>query len=252
VSHRSVITLLTDFGRTDSYVAEMKGVVLSRAPDATIVDVTHDVPVGDRAAAQYVLGRVWERFPPGTVHLVVVDPGVGSARRAVAIAAQGRFFVGPDNGVFTPVLAHARVVALSVPAEAAPTFHGRDVFAPAAAALAVGTPLDVLGTPVPDPVRWSPPGPRLEGGDVVGTVLMVDHFGNLITNIPRATVTDGAVVIVGARAVGSLRQTFADVASGELLAYVGSGGTLEIAVRDGSAADRLGVGRDAVVRVARD
>jgi hypothetical protein len=249
MSGRSVITLLTDFGTTDSYVAEVKGVLLARAPDATIVDVTHDLPPGDIAAAQYVLGRAWRRFPPGSVHLAVVDPGVGSARRALALAAAGHCFVGPDNGLFTALFGEARMVALPIPPDAAPTFHGRDVFAPAAAALATGARLEALGVPVASPVRRELLLPQRSGGDLLGTVLLVDRFGNLITNLPAAMMPAGAAVRVGTRAVGAIRRTFADVAPGELLAYVGSGGTVEVAVRDGSAAATLGEGRGAVVRV---
>jgi hypothetical protein len=183
------------------------------------------------------------------VHLAVVDPGVGSARRALALAAAGHCFVGPDNGLFTALFGEARMVALPIPPDAAPTFHGRDVFAPAAAALATGARLEALGVPVASPVRRELLLPQRSGGDLLGTVLLVDRFGNLITNLPAAMMPAGAAVRVGTRAVGAIRRTFADVAPGELLAYVGSGGTVEVAVRDGSAAATLGEGRGAVVRV---
>src|SRR6476620_11272589 len=142
-----IITLLTDFGTTDAYVAEMKAVLLGAVPEATLVDLTHAVPPGDIRAGAYLLGRSWHRFPAGTVHLSVVDPGVGTTRAALALRAHGHWFVGPDNGLFTPVLRDAEVeaVVLPVPAEASPTFHGRDLFAPAAAVLACGAPLDSLG-----------------------------------------------------------------------------------------------------------
>src|SRR5919198_3406452 len=142
-----LITLLTDFGTTDSYVAEMKAVLYNGAPQATLVDVTHSVPPGDVRAAAYVLARTWHRFPPGTTHLAVVDPGVGSARAALALAAGGHWFVGPNNGLFTSVLKHSEVeiVALPTPAAASPTFHGRDLFAPAAAAIASGAALHAIG-----------------------------------------------------------------------------------------------------------
>jgi S-adenosylmethionine hydrolase len=249
MSHRSVITLLTDFGTADSYVAEVKGVLLARAPDAVIVDVTHDLAPGDVSAAQYVLGRTWHRFPSRSVHLAVVDPGVGSARRALALAANGHFFVGPDNGLFSALLDDARVVALPVAPAASPTFHGRDVFAPAAAALAAGTRLETMGAPHPTPVRRELPAPRASGGDLLGTVLLVDRFGNLITNVPAAMLLPGAVVRVESHVVGPVRGTFADVMPGGLMAYIGSGGTLEIALRDGSAAATLGVTRGVPVRV---
>src|ERR671933_2554401 len=141
-----VVTLLTDFGTADGYVAEMKGVILSHAPEAQVVDLTHDVPPQDVEAGRLAVARYWRRFPQGTVHLAVVDPGVGSARAALAVASDGRWLVGPDNGLLSPALlvAGARAVVLPVPPTAAPTFHGRDVFAPAAAALALGTPIDAL------------------------------------------------------------------------------------------------------------
>src|SRR5919112_2044056 len=144
---RPIVTLLTDFGTADGYVAEMKGVILASVPDATLVDVTHDVPAQDVEAGRLAVARYWRRFPPGTVHLAVVDPGVGSARAALAVASDGRFLVGPDNGLLSPALlrAGARVVELAVPPTASHTFHGRDVFAPAAAALATGTAVDALG-----------------------------------------------------------------------------------------------------------
>src|SRR5512138_1753 len=149
---RRIITLLTDFGTADGYVGEIKGVLLSRVPDVSVVDITHDITAQDVESARLTLARVWRRFPSGTVHLVVVDPGVGSYRQALAVESDGRFLVGPDNGVLSPalLLPSARVVVMPMPPSAAPTFHGRDVFAPAAAELASGTPLDALGTPVLD------------------------------------------------------------------------------------------------------
>ena len=141
---RPLVTLLTDFGTADGYVAEMKGVILSAVPDATVVDVTHDVPPQDAEAGRLVVARYWRRFPRGTVHVAVVDPGVGSSRAALAVASDGWFLVGPDNGLLSPALlaAGVRVVSLPVPPNAAPTFHGRDVFAPAATMLLSGAPLD--------------------------------------------------------------------------------------------------------------
>src|SRR2546427_4971224 len=128
-----LVTLLSDFGTTDSYVAEMKGVILSAVPAATLVDITHAVPPGDVRSGAYLLRRTWHRFPPGTIHLAVVDPGVGTERAAFALQVRGHAFVGPDNGLFSPVLrdVEAQIVTLVVPAGASPTFHGRDVFAPA-------------------------------------------------------------------------------------------------------------------------
>src|SRR5918912_2961700 len=151
---RPVVTLLTDFVTADGYVAEIKGVLLTRAPEAQVVDITHDIPPQDVECGRLAVARYWRRFPEGTVHVAVVDPGVGSARAALAVASDGRWLVGPDNGLLSPALlvAGARAVALPVPVRAAPTFHGRDVFAPAAASLALRTPLDALGSPMLDVV----------------------------------------------------------------------------------------------------
>ncbi len=246
---KPVVTLLTDFGLRDSYVAEMKAVILTHAPHVTVVDLTHGVPPGDIAAARYLLHRSWGRFPSGTVHVVVVDPGVGSPRRALAVSAGGHSFVGPDNGVLESVLDDAVVVSLPVGSEAAPTFHGRDVFAPAAARLALGTPIGQLGTTVSDPVRLPFPVPERRGETVVGQVVYVDRFGTLVTNIPGVGLAPGATVVVGGEHAAMVQRTFADVEPGILVAFVGSGGTLEIAVRDRSAAQSTGTGVGGEVRV---
>jgi hypothetical protein len=245
-----IVTLLTDFGTADGYVAEVKGVLLSRAPGCAVVDLTHDIEPGDVAAAAWAIARAWRTFPPGTVHLCVVDPGVGTARRAIAVEADRRFLVGPDNGLFSKVFeaGPVRVVAMPVPPHAAPTFHGRDVFAPAAAALARGEPLDALGTILPDPVRLAAPRHTVVGEQVVGEVVHVDRFGTLVTSIPAARIAEHAAVRIGAYDL-VLSTTFADVGTGEPVAFVGSGGTLEIAVRDGRADAVLGQGRGAEVRV---
>jgi S-adenosylmethionine hydrolase len=249
---RPLITLLTDFGTADSYVAEMKATLLSAAPEATLVDLTHAVPPGDLRAAAYLLGRTWHRFPQGTVHLAVVDPGVGTPRAALAFGTAGHWFVGPDNGLFTPVLRDAAVeiVALPIPPTAAPTFHGRDLFAPAAAALAGGAPLHGLGEPfLGIPHRLSYREPHYEGKSAVGEVIYVDRFGTLVTNLTPETVPDYAVIEIEGLEIGPLRRTFGDVPTGGLLAYLGSGGQVEIAVRDGSAARRLGLGVGGRIRV---
>ncbi|HJR16530.1 MAG TPA: SAM-dependent chlorinase/fluorinase [Gemmatimonadales bacterium] len=247
----SIITLLTDFGSADHYVAEMKGVLLSRAPGVTLVDITHAVSPADVRSGAYVLGRTWNRFPPGTIHLAVVDPGVGTTRAALAFSANGHRFVGPDNGVFTPVLHDAEVeaVVLPTPETASPTFHGRDLFAPAAAALAAGVPLSVLGPPFEGiPERLAYTIPHYEGKTVVGEVVYIDRFGSLITNLTSELVPTYATMEIEDLDLGPLRRTYADVTTGGLLAYVGSGGAIEIAVRNGSAARRLGIGVGGRVR----
>lgn len=240
-----ILTLLTDFGSSDYYVAEMKGVILSATADLTLVDVTHAVAPGDVRSAAYILGRFWHRFPPGTIHLAVIDPEVGTARAALALCVGGHFFVGPDNGVFTSVLHDTEVeaVALPTPADAAPTFHGRDVFAPAAAALAAGRALHTLGPAFAKiPTRLSVTVPHYEGKSIVGEVIYVDRFGTLITNLTRELVPAYATIEIEDLDIGRLQQTFGDAPAGGLLAYVGSGGAVEIAVRNGSAARRLGIG----------
>jgi S-adenosyl-L-methionine hydrolase (adenosine-forming) len=247
-----IITLLTDFGTVDSYVAETKAALLQRAPDAVLVDITHSVPPGDIRAAAYLLGRSWHRFPTGTVHLAVVDPGVGTDRAALAIAAHGHRFVGADNGLFTPVLrdAEVEIVTLEVPESASPTFHGRDVFAPAAAALAAGVLLSSLGKPLADmPHRLADVEPRYDGKTLIGQIIYVDRFGTLVSNLTPELVPEYAVVEVEGLEIGPLRRTFGDVSTGGLVAYVGSSGAVEIAVRDGSASRRLGMGVGGRIRV---
>ena len=244
---RPVITLLTDFGTADGYVGEIKGVLLARVPGAAVIDVTHDIPPQDVEAGRLTLARVWRRFPSGTVHLAVVDPGVGGERRALAVESDERALVGPDNGVLSPALlvAGARAVALPIPLSASATFHGRDVVAPAAAALALGRPLESLGTPVHDAViRRTPEPHRLSDGGIQGEVISVDRFGNLVTNL--VGLRSGVVDVHGVAL--PLRRTYADVPRGNLVAVIGSSGLIEIALRDGSAADKLRLARgDAVV-----
>jgi len=258
------ITLLTDFGTADGYVAAMKGVLAERAPGAAVDDATHEIAPGDVTAAALALSRYWRLYPPGTVHVAVVDPGVGSGRRALAGLADGRYLVAPDNGLLTRVLdeaADVALVAIENPAHmrhpVSATFHGRDIFAPAAAWLAsagAGRPdparLAELGPAVRDPVRLPWPRPwRDAHGAAHGTVVHVDRFGNLITNLPRDWAPPGGAVRVDGVEVGPVRRTYADVPPGGLVALVGSAELLEVAVRDGSAAARLGKGRGAEVVV---
>lgn len=241
-----LVTLLTDFGTVDGYVAEMKGVLLTRAPGVMLVDVTHEIPPQDVEAARLTLARVWRRFPPRTVHLVVIDPGVGSDRAALAVESDGRFLVGPDNGVLSPALlvSGARAVMLATPSGASASFHGRDVFAPAAAALAVGASLESLGAAAAAPrIRRTPEPRRLEDGALAGEVISVDRFGNAITNLVGLR---PGVVELGTTVL-AVRRTYADVAIGAPLAIVGSSGLIEVAVRDGSGARRFGLTRGSPV-----
>jgi len=257
-----LITLTTDFGLRDPFVGIMKGVVLSICPSARLVDLTHEIPPQDVLAGGLAVEAAAPFFPAGTVHLAVVDPGVGTARRAIAVRAGGSYLVGPDNGLFTFALEGDgwTAVSLTAPeyrlAEVSRTFHGRDVFAPAAAYLASGVPLERLGPTVSDPERLRRPGCRLEGGELVGEVLDADRFGNLLTSIPFARLAEipgsGALVVevVGRRLRGPV-GAYAEGGEGEPAVIVGSTGRLEIFVRAGSARDHLGAGRGTIVRVRR-
>ena len=243
---RPIVTLLTDFGTADGYVAEMKGVLLSANADTTIVDVAHDVEPQDIEGARLAVARYWRRYPPGTVHLVVVDPGVGTERAAIAVESDGRVLVGPDSGVLSPALlaAGTRVVRLPIPRSASPTFHGRDVFAPAAAHLAAGNPLASLGPEHVSPiVRRTPEPHRLADGGIAGEVIHVDRFGNAVTNL---LAPHGGVVEVQGRTL-ELTRTYADAREGDYVALIGSSGLVEIARRNGDAATGLGLHRGAPV-----
>lgn len=252
------VTLLTDFGTQDGYVGEVKGAILTRSPDASLVDVSHDIPAGDVEGGAWALGRYWDRFPEGTVHLAVVDPGVGGPRRPVAVRVSGRWFVGPDEGLLTRVLRGHTVeeARLLDPARVtgeplSGTFHGRDLFAPAAGLLAAGARPGSLGVEV-DPgslVRFEAPDVERVGDCVRGRVVHVDRFGNLITDIPSAWLAPTALIEVGGEVVSGVRVTYQAVEPGQLVAVVGSGGTLEISLRDGSAARRLRIERGHVVSV---
>jgi len=238
----SLITLLTDFGTADGYVGEMKGVLLSAAPGVTVVDITHDVPPHDVELGRLTVARYWRRFPVGTVHVAIVDPGVGSERAALAVASEGRFLVGPDNGLLSPALLMpgARAVQLPIPSHASATFHGRDVFAPAAAQLAHGVDLDALGEPAAEPVIRRTPEPRRAGdGALIGEVIAVDRFGNAITNLLGMR---GGRVSVHGREI-PVRRTYAELDPGEAGAVVGSSGLIEIVIREGRAVESLSLSR---------
>lgn len=248
------ITLLTDFGTADGFVGEVKGELLTRAPEATLVDIGHDIRPGDIIAASWALERIWDRFPEGTIHLAVIDPGGGGSRRGVIARIDGRWYVGPDNGTLTRVLGHhaaEEVRELAVAPDPDPerpssrTFHGRDVFAPAAARLAAGESPAVLGSQgdPADLVRFATPAPVRHGDSVRGSVTHVDRFGNLVTDIPARSLTPSALIEIGGEVISGLRSTYASVEADALVALVGSTGMLEISVRDGSAAERLGVER---------
>ena len=268
----SIITITTDFGTEDAYVAAMKGTMLSIAPAAQLVDVTHQIAPQDVMESAFVLRSTQPYFPEGTVHLLVVDPGVGTERRAVALRHDGHWYVGPDNGVFPLVLdgePPEAVVELDDPAAwrtEAPsaTFHGRDIFSPAAAHLAAGRSLEAIGSPIEslEPLRWAQP--TTDAGTVQGWVVHVDHFGNCITNIRRSTLRDALDLearpspetlpplkaYAGTTVLEALSSTYGDVAEEEPLLLFGSTGYLEVSVNGGNAAERLDIRKGDSIKLA--
>lgn len=251
MSRSGLVTLLTDFGPGSVYVGQMHGVILSAAPGVRVVDLAHDCPPGGVAAASYILLRSFAHYPKGTVHVAVVDPGVGSSRAILAARAHGHTFLAPDNGLLGSVLETAedpevrRVENKTMMSDpVSKTFHGRDVFAPVAARLAQGAALAEVGPETESEIAR--PGPEMDEHGVVGQVLIIDRFGNLITDIPRSALQalgdpSRIRVRVGAAFIDGVAQTFSDVARGVALTYVGSGDHLEVAVNGGRACDLLGM-----------
>lgn len=253
-----IVTLTTDFGGSSYYVGAMKGVILCIAPEAHIVDISHQIPPQDVLAAAFVLRHAAGEFPPGAVHLAVVDPGVGTQRRPLALHSNGHLWVGPDNGLFSFVLDGAEVHEIARRDLGRPTpsntFHGRDLFAPLAAHLCRGLDLAAVGPPVADPVRLAESAPCKSASRIAGHIIHIDDFGNLISNIAAADIAPwGAALCIrlGAHVITTLCRTYADVAPGAPLALVGSAGLLEVAVHRGHAARQLGVQRRAALVVEK-
>lgn len=264
----SIITLLTDFGTRDYFVGAMKGAILSVNPDAHVVDLTHEIPAHDVRAGAYTLLSACETFPAGTIHVAVVDPGVGSARRAILAECAGQLYVGPDNGLFSYVCeraGRARFTHLTnrnfFRSPVSDTFHGRDIFAPVAAALSNGVAPRDLGEQVEDPSRLPSLAPRVaDDGTIEASIIHVDRFGNCVINLTRRDLTDeliarGAAFSVNGRVIRSFRRFFDDGGEdggGELFAVWGSAGFLEIAAFQTSAAERLGARRGQIVTLTAD
>jgi S-adenosyl-L-methionine hydrolase (adenosine-forming) len=251
-----VVTLLTDFGLDDAYVGTLRGVLLAINPRARLVDLTHTVPPQDIRRASLILESAWRFFPPGTVHLAIVDPGVGTARRPIAVRAGGHYFVGPDNGLlgFCFDVPGARAVVLTKPRyhrrPVSRTFHGRDIFAPVAAHCSRGVRLAALGPPLRSPVCLPHSGPRHCGARVDGEIVLVDRFGNLLTNLRGRELpgpADRGVLRIGGARIRGLAGTYAARPRGALGAVVDSSGQIEVFVREGSARRRLGLGPGAPV-----
>jgi S-adenosylmethionine hydrolase len=252
-----IITLLTDFGLDDPFVGVMKGVIFGRHPSANVVDLCHGLRAGSVEQAAFWIERSYRYFPAGTVHVAVVDPGVGSARKAVAIRAAEHYFIGPDNGLFAGVIAGApgaevRLIdgdRLGLPAPSR-TFHGRDLFAPAAAELAAGRAgFEALGEPTTLDVTSGRAEPVVGEAGIDGVIVTVDRFGNLLSNVGEALLgeRDWDVIVAGGRC--ALLGTYADVPSGALVAVINAFGVVEVAMRDGSARARLGVDAGAALRL---
>ena len=263
MNSRTIITLLTDFGTKDTYVAAMKGVILSLHPGIVLVDLTHEVPPQDIVAGAFLLAEAIPYFPPGTIHLAVVDPGVGTNRRALAASALGHFWVGPDNGLFHLAFREdgaPNIVSLEEPryfrGSVSPTFHGRDIFAPVAAHLSLGISLDSFGPPITDPAVLPWPEPIRTNEAIRGEIVYVDGFGNLVSNIRGQDLMawlgeESYVIILGSLTINGLSRTYGDVVPGDYLALVGSHGYLEIACAQGNAAHRLRIEKGRSLAVIR-
>ena len=260
-----IITFLSDFGDEDWFVGVVHGVVREICPAARLVDLTHQIVPGDVGRAAFILEAAAPDFPAGTLHMAVVDPGVGTARRALGVRARGQCFVGPDNGVLEWALADraAEVRVLTEEryfrAPVSRTFHGRDVFAPVAAHLANGVPFEAFGPSIADPLRLSRPEPALESGVLRGAIVFVDRFGNALTNLTTSALREAFTEVpeaalevrVHSRRVQGITRSYGDAPIGTLVAILGSSGRLELAEVGGSAAIRWGIGPGDRVEVSR-
>ncbi len=246
-----IITLLTDFGAADYFVGAMKGAILSVNPNVAIIDITHEIAAHDLETAAFTLVAAFDAFPSGTIHLVVVDPGVGSSRRPIVVDACGHFFVGPDNGVFSHIYQRAkdhRVFQLTneeyFRLDVSATFHGRDVFAPVAAALTLGVSVESFGPKVADAVRLKLPAPiRLDQTHLEAAIINIDRFGNCVTNITREHLSDealqkGITLLVNGREVSAFRRFYSEESGPQDRPFIiwGSAGFLEISINRSSAA----------------
>ena len=259
---RPIITLTTDYGINDHLVGSMKGVILNINPEVMLIDITHGVMSHDILDGAITIGQAYRYYPPKTVHVVVVDPGVGTPRRPILVAADQHYLVGPDNGVFSAVYDQAEALHVwNLTSEhyfrqpMSNTFHGRDIFAPVAAWLTKSWQCSAFGEPITDFVRFSLPKPKADGNVIKGVVLKIDHFGNLMTNLtpensPALFAENAKFTIrVGNGAVSKIVPTFAGGAAGEAVAVLGSSGYLEIALNRGNAARTLAAARGAEVTV---
>ncbi|MCD6115949.1 SAM-dependent chlorinase/fluorinase [bacterium] len=252
-----LITLLTDFGTDSHYVASMKGVMLSICHDAAITDITHNIAPGDIEEAAFILSRTYSLFPPGTIHTVVVDPGVGTERKLLIVRTEDYFFVAPDNGILSYIF-HDHESAKVFHADnknfwrnkISSTFHGRDIFAPVAAHLASGIDINKLGTIIAEYNKGTLPEIKITERQITGSVIFIDRFGNCITNIPAGLIKNKKVSIhIKNLFIDRLSTTFASVGNNSILAYIGSSEMLEIGINSGSAADDLEITKGTEVNI---
>lgn len=254
-----IITLTSDFGLHDPYVAMMKGAILSIHSQARIVDISHEIRAGSINQAASLIHETFTFFPKGTVHVAVVDPGVGTDRRLIGLEAGGHFFVGPDNGIFWPIIEgdeEAKTIHLTnrvyFRPRISPTFHGRDIFAPTAAHLSLGVDLEKMGPRIDSPQKLLYPQPKEKDDTLYGEITRVDNFGNLITNIHRRDLNPflesfRPVIEVGDLVIKKLSPIYADVDQGEPLALINSSDWLEIAVHQGRASQYIGLGTEGII-----
>ncbi len=259
MSRSGIITLLTDFGLSDAYVAMLKGVILSINRNARLIDITHNINAGSIFQGACILKESFSYFPSGTVHVAVVDPGVGSSRRIIALKAAGHYFVGPDNGIFWPVIEYYKeteIIELTEEKYFLPhvtgTFHGRDLIAPVAAYISIGTEFGELGRPAINPEVLTLPRPYQKDDTLKGQIMRIDNFGNLITNITAGMLAEflgsnKSVIHVGDFEISGISNTYSNKEKGELLALINSSDYLEIAVNLGRASEYLGKASDEII-----
>lgn len=255
-----IITLTTDFGLQDHYVGVLKAILLRISPDSRLVDISHEIPPQDVMAGAWVVRNAATSFPEGTVHLVVVDPGVGTERRSVVVEMGDQLFVGPDNGIFSLLAEEAPYRAFEIgrkdlyEPKLSNTFHGRDLFAPVAAHLANGLPIDEVGTEVSELITYRWARPIADGAGIQGWVVHIDRFGNLVTNIPddliqSAIGSQNMKIYVGNTILKEFSRSFGSVEEGDPVAYIGSSDMLEVAINKGDASQMLGVQKGAQVSI---
>ncbi|MCX7918605.1 MAG: SAM-dependent chlorinase/fluorinase [bacterium] len=256
-----IITLTTDFGTTDTYVSVMKGVILSINPQVTIVDITHAISPQNIQEAAFIFHTAYRYFPKGTIHIFVVDPGVGSERKALLVQTESYYFLAPDNGVLSYVFQHEKikyVIHLETRKyfrhPISSTFHGRDIFAPVAAHLSLGIPPTKFGPEAETLIKFSIPEPGMIDNRIYAHILHIDHFGNIISDISKefwnkTIAKKKFVILIGKKKIMQIKQTYAEGKSGELIAYFGSSGYLEIALVNGNAKSQLNLRKETPILI---